>query len=194
MRRLYGCESICDRLLFYSAARAKPRRFLEIPGVAVDWLPGMLLDLAKRLASGAPSWCVVELHRRALPALVDSSPRSEPGRLLMTAKIMSGSVCFEPISKSALYQGHDFSRAPGVSTYFGVANWPAEDIFAVFRSTNRLSCASPGLLVRGSGFSTRMNAPVYRFRALALVAGGPVLSPERPMTTRTAPVSRSSPL
>jgi hypothetical protein len=31
--------------------------------------------------------------------------------LWMTAKLMSGSVCFEPISKSALYQGHDFSRA-----------------------------------------------------------------------------------
>ena len=27
------------------------------------------------------------------------------GLLLMTAKLMSGSVCFEPISKSALYQG-----------------------------------------------------------------------------------------
>jgi hypothetical protein len=28
-----------------------------------------------------------------------------PQRLLMTAKLMSGSACFEPISKSALYQG-----------------------------------------------------------------------------------------
>src|SRR5258708_33939044 len=92
MRRLYGCESICDRLLFYSAARAKPRRVWEIPGVAVDWLPGMLLDLARRLASGAPSWCVRELHRRALPALVDSAPRSEPDRLLMTVRLMSGTV------------------------------------------------------------------------------------------------------
>src|SRR5258708_4627996 len=96
--------------------------------------------------------------------------------------------------KLGFWVGRGFIPGAGVSTYFGVANWPAEDIFAVFRSTNRLSCASPGLLVRGSGFSTRMNAPVYRFRALALVAGGPVLSPERPMTTRTAPVSRSSPL
>lgn len=31
--------------------------------------------------------------------------RSRRGWLLMTAKLMSGSVCFEPISKSALYQG-----------------------------------------------------------------------------------------
>jgi hypothetical protein len=29
---------------------------------------------------------------------------SSPQRLLMTAKLMSGSACFEPISKSALYR------------------------------------------------------------------------------------------
>src|SRR5258708_18740539 len=85
-------------------------------------------------------------------------------------------------------KGTAFRPSPRVSTYFGVTNWPAEDIFAVFRSTNRLSCASPGLLVRGSGFSTRMNAPVYRFRALALVAGGPVLSPAPPPTPLPPPV------
>jgi hypothetical protein len=45
-----------------------------------------------------------------------------------------------------------------------------------------------------AGFQTRVNAPVYRFRALALVAGRPIPFPEMPMTTQTAPVSRSSPL
>jgi hypothetical protein len=34
-----------------------------------------------------------------------SRPKSYPQGLLITAKLMSGSVCFEPISKSALYQG-----------------------------------------------------------------------------------------
>src|SRR5258708_3970041 len=63
-----------------------------------------------------------------------------------------------------------------------------------------LGAFSPGLkpgickINRSRGFSTLLHAPVYRSRAFALVAGGPVLSPERPMTTRTAPVSRSSPL
>jgi hypothetical protein len=33
-----------------------------------------------------------------------------------------------------------------------------------------LSCARPGLLVRGSGFQTRESAPVYQLRALAPVA------------------------
>ena len=37
---------------------------------------------------------------------------------------------------------------PWGSTHFGVVSWPAEDIFAVVGSTNRLSCASPGLSVR----------------------------------------------
>src|SRR5580692_11829195 len=63
-----------------------------------------------------------------------------------------------------------------------IANWPAEDIFVVFGSTNRLSCASPGLSVRGKPWTsvqgqTRVNAPVYRFGALALVAGRPIPFP-----------------
>jgi hypothetical protein len=63
--------------------------------------------------------------------------------------------------------------------------------FAVFGSTNRLSCASPGLSVQGQ---TRVNAPVFKFRALALVAGRPIPFAEMPMTTQTAPVSRPSAL
>src|ERR1700722_20900259 len=35
----------------------------------------------------------------------------------MTAKLMSRSVCFEPISKSCFVSGHDFSRAAVVSTF-----------------------------------------------------------------------------
>jgi len=42
--------------------------------------------------------------------------------------------------------------------------------FAVIGSTNCLSCASPGLSVRGSGFQTRENAPSCNDRALALVS------------------------
>ena len=37
--------------------------------------------------------------------------KSVPQGLLMTAKLMSRSVCFEPISKSCFVSGHDFSRA-----------------------------------------------------------------------------------
>ena len=43
--------------------------------------------------------------------------------------------------------------------------------FAVFGSTNSLSCASPGLQSGEAGFQTRENVPVYKLRALALVAG-----------------------
>jgi hypothetical protein len=66
--------------------------------------------------------------------------------------------------------------------------------FAVFGSTNRFSCASPGLQSGGAGFQTRENVPVYKFRALTLGAGRPIPSPEAPMTKQTAPVTRSSPL
>jgi hypothetical protein len=61
-------------------------------------------------------------------------------------------------------------------------------------STNRLSCASPGLLVRGSGFSNPRKRSGIEIRALALVARRPIPFPEPLMTTQTAPVSRSSPL
>ena len=66
--------------------------------------------------------------------------------------------------------------------------------FCHTRSTNRLSCASPGLLVRGSGFSNPRERSGIEIRALALVAGRPIPFPETPMTTQTVPVSRSSPL
>src|SRR6266851_4342799 len=86
-------------------------------------------------------------------------------------------------------------HAGWVSSFYisGAANWPAEDILP-YLSTNSLSCASPGLQSGEAGVQTRENVPVYKLRALALVAGHPIPSPETPMTRQTAPVSRSSPL
>jgi hypothetical protein len=40
-----------------------------------------------------------------MSSLIGYQQKGIRGRLLMTAKLMSRSVCFEPISKSALYQG-----------------------------------------------------------------------------------------
>ena len=53
---------------------------LEIPGVAVDWLPGVLLDLAKCLASGAPVGMLWSFAGVLYLLRIDSSPGCEPGR------------------------------------------------------------------------------------------------------------------
>ena len=42
------------------------------------------------------------------------------------------------------------SPGSGVSTYFGVANWPAEDIFAVFGQRTAQAVPAPDFLVRGN--------------------------------------------
>jgi hypothetical protein len=43
-----------------------------------------------------------------------------------------------------LYQGTTLA-VPLEFLHFRAANWPTEDIFPVFGSTNSLNCASPGL-------------------------------------------------
>ena len=69
----------------------------------------------------------------------------------------AGLLCLQPSLSGLNSMTQNLPRtnvlALELPTYLGVPNWPAEVIFDVFGSTNRLSCASPGLLVRGSGFS-----------------------------------------
>ncbi len=69
------------------------------------------------------------------------------------------------------------SRVNECSTYFGVANWPAEDIFVVFGSVKPRTF-SPGKRV----FQTRVNAPVFRFRALQAAEKGRIGSESRSLS------------
>jgi hypothetical protein len=57
--------------------------------------------------------CVNRRFLRAISIGRNEYPvmKTVPQGLLMTAKLMSRSVCFEPISKSCFVSGHDFSRA-----------------------------------------------------------------------------------
>jgi hypothetical protein len=50
-------------------------------------------------------------------------------------------------------------------------------IFSRIRINEQLKLCQPRTLVRGAGFQTRENVPVYKFRALALVAGHPIPIP-----------------
>jgi hypothetical protein len=92
-----------------------------------------------------------------MSSLIGYQQKGIRGRLLMTAKLMSRSVCFEPISKSALYQGTTSvvlkraSRTRGfkplrrhfplnsVSAAFGSSTCEEDITFAAFNSARQPS-------------------------------------------------------